>query len=104
MVPVMIERAQVEGRWVHSHEEDTVDETVFRAADSGYAFPPSRGREALELRPDGSYAGTAPGPADKPQETGGGRWALEDGNRLVLPDRTLEITAADAHVLRVRNR
>jgi hypothetical protein len=45
-----IERAQVEGRWVHSHEEDTDDETVFRAADSGYAFPPSRGREALELR------------------------------------------------------
>jgi len=40
----VIKRAQVAGRWVHSHEEDTDDEMVFRAADSGYAFPPSRGR------------------------------------------------------------
>ena len=100
----MIERAQVEGRWVHSREEDTDDEMVFRAAGSGYAFPPSRGREALELRPDDSYAGTAPGPADKPQVAGVGHWKLENGERLVLPGRTLEITAADADVLRVRKR
>ena len=55
---LMAERDQLAGRWVHSHEEDTGDEMVFRSAD--YAFPPSRGRESIELRADGSYAGTSP--------------------------------------------
>jgi hypothetical protein len=91
------------GRWVHSHEEDTPEEMVFRPAD--YAFPPSRGREAIDLRPDGSYAGTVPGPVDKPVAGDTGEWTLEDGGRrLRLGDRVLEITAADPGVLRVRRR
>jgi hypothetical protein len=98
----VVERERLEGRWVHSHEEDTDDEMVFRSASSGYEFPRSRGREALELHPDGSYAGTAPGPVDKPEATAGGEWTIEDGNKLVLGDRTLEITAAEGDVLRVR--
>lgn len=98
----MIERTRLAGRWVHSHEEDTDAEMVFRAANSGYAFPPSRGREALDLHADGSWAGTLPGPADKPEGTGGGTWMLEDGDKLVLPGRTLEVTAVDGNVLRVR--
>lgn len=99
----MIDPERLQGRWVHSHEEDTDDELVFRSASSGYEFPRSRGREALELHPDGSYVGTAPGPADKP-EGRPGSWALEDGNKLVLPDRVLEITAAEGDVLRVKKR
>jgi hypothetical protein len=98
----MVERERLEGRWVHSHEEDTDDEMVFRSEASGYDFPRSRGREALELRPDGSYGGTVPGPADKPEASGEGEWAVVDGNKLVLPDRVLEITAAEPGVLRVR--
>jgi hypothetical protein len=97
----VIDRERLQGRWVHSHEEDTDDEMVFRAAGSGYAFPPSRGREALELHPDGSYGGTAPGPVDKPEDRSG-EWTLEEGNRLVLGDRVLEVTAAEGDVLRVR--
>ncbi|HYH90128.1 MAG TPA: hypothetical protein VEX67_12895 [Solirubrobacteraceae bacterium] len=100
----MVERERLEGRWVHSHEEDTDDEMVFRSASSGYQFPRSRGREALELNADGSYGGTAPGPTDKPEATAGGEWTIEDGNKLVLGDRTLEITAAEGDVLRVRKR
>jgi hypothetical protein len=87
---------------VHSHEEDTDDEMVFRSAASGYEFPRSRGRQALELHEDGSYAGSVPGPADKPEAAGEGGWAIEEGNKLVLPDRVLEITAAEGDVLRVR--
>ena len=98
----MIDPERLQGRWVHSHEEDTDDEIVYRSAASGYDFPRSRGREALELHPDGSYGGTVPGPTDKPEAAGGGGWALEDGNKLVLPDRTLEITDADEGVLRVK--
>ena len=100
----MVDPARLQGRWVHSHEEDTDDEMVFRSDSSGYEFPRSRGREALELRPDGTFAGTVPGPADKPEGAGEGSWAIEDGNKLVLPDRVLEITAAEGDVLRVRKR
>jgi hypothetical protein len=98
----MAEPERLARRWVHSHEEDTADELVFRAADSGYAFPPSRGREALDLHPDGSYGGTVPGPADKPAPVEG-EWTLEeDGRHLRLGDRVLEIVAIEDDVLKVR--
>jgi hypothetical protein len=97
----MIDKQQIEGRWVHSHEEDTDDEMVFRSDASGYDFPRSRGRESLELRPDGSYGGVVPGPVDKPEPSGEGEWAVQDG-KLVLPDRVLEINSLDEGVLRVR--
>jgi hypothetical protein len=98
----MVEPERLARRWLHSHEEDTEDEMVFRAADSGYSFPPSRGREALELHPDGSYGGTVPGPTDKPAPVEG-EWTVEEGgHRLRLGDRVLEIIAAKGDVLRVR--
>ena len=78
----MIDPEQLQGRWVHSHEEDTDDEIVYRAESSGYDFPRSRGREALELNPDGSYSGVVPGPTDKPEATAGGTWSVE-GDKLV---------------------
>lgn len=97
----MGERDRLAGRWVHSHEEDTADEMVFRSAD--YAFPPSRGREAIDLRPDGSYAGTVPGPVDKPVAGDTGEWTLEDdGRRLRLGDRVLDVTSVADGVLKVR--
>ena len=73
----MIDPEQLQGRWVHSHEEDTEDEIVFRAESSGYDFPRSRGREALELNPDGSYGGDGAGAdrqarGDRRGEVGGG--------------------------------
>ncbi len=76
----MIERAALARRWVHSHEEDRGDEIVFRT--DRFDFPPSRGRAALDLRADGTYAGTLPGPTDAPA-SGEGRWQLAD-NRLVI--------------------
>jgi hypothetical protein len=97
-----IDPERLQGRWVHSHEEDTDDEIVYRSASSGYDFPRSRGREALELHADGSYGGVVPGPTDKPEQVGGGTWTVEEGNKLVLPDRTLEVVEADEGVLRVK--
>jgi hypothetical protein len=41
-------------RWVHSHEEDSDEEMVFRPA--AYELPPSRGRRSFELKPDGILA------------------------------------------------
>jgi hypothetical protein len=67
-------------RWVHSHEEDRDDEAVFRPAT--FDLPPARGRRSIELRADGSYVESFPGPTDVPQEAGGS-WSLE-GDRLAL--------------------
>ena len=93
------------GRWVHSHEEDSETERVFRLAD--HPFPPSRGREAFELRSDGTYVGQRPGPTDEPRETTG-TWAL-NGPELSIQegdpdriDRTMTVIAAEPDRLVVR--
>ena len=62
-------------RWVHSHEEDRPGETVYRR--TGYPFPPSRGRSSFELNPDGTLAGTKPGPTDR-TTVHSGSWTLDD--------------------------
>jgi hypothetical protein len=97
-------KSMVEGRWVHSHEEDTAEEMVFRPADR--TLPPARGRAAFELRADGTYVESEPGPVDVPVETGG-RWSLE-GDRLVLegkgdrPGHAWRIAALEDDRLAVR--
>ncbi len=40
----------IQQSWIHSHEEDTATEMVFRPAD--YDFPLSRGRAGFELKPN----------------------------------------------------
>jgi hypothetical protein len=102
-VPAFREDA-LHGRWVHSHEEDTDREMVFRPATR--ALPPSRGRTSFELHPDGTYVESSPGPVDVPEESAG-TWSL-DGDRLILgaegdrPGHAWQITAADADRLAVR--
>jgi hypothetical protein len=41
-------------RWRHSREEDAAGSIVYRPDD--FPFPPTRFREAVEFRPDGSVA------------------------------------------------
>jgi hypothetical protein len=67
-------------RWVHSHEEDTPTEMVFRP--ETWSFPPSRGRIGFELRADGSFVDLAIAPSDVPEESEG-RWELR-GDTLYL--------------------
>ena len=90
----------LQGHWVHSHEEDSEGEQVFRPA--SYDFPPARrGRESIELRPDGTYVERSPGPADAPVESGSGSWAIE-GDRLVVGGDAWEIKAAEPDRLTVK--
>lgn len=71
------------GRWTHSHEEDSEDEMVLRPATR--SFPPSRGRASFELRADGTYLESSPGPVDVPEESSGS-WSLEDGRLTLVSD------------------
>jgi hypothetical protein len=94
------------GHWIHSHEEDTPTEMVFRPA--SYSFPPSRGRQGFELKPDQTYREIGIGPTDKPT-TSQGRWQVEQGNKLVVGNldnpasrRILQIASANANRLVIR--
>jgi hypothetical protein len=55
-----IDRKALAQKWVHSHEEDTDDEMVFRPA--SYAFPRSRGRNSFELEAGGQLVTSGIGP------------------------------------------
>lgn len=101
-----IERESLQGDWVHSHEEDTESEMVFRPSDR--EFPLSRGRRQLTLHADGTFTESAPGPTDQPEEAGGS-WDLDDLERLVLSrgeageqPETLSLAAAEGDRLVVR--
>jgi hypothetical protein len=99
-----LRREAVVGRWIHSHEEDTDEEMVYRPA--SYPFPPSRGRTSFELRPDGSYVELSPGPVDVPVESQG-TWSLE-GGRLFLecegerPGQAWEVASAESDRMTLR--
>ncbi len=93
-------------RWIHSHEEDTASEMVFRPA--SFTFPLSRGRKAFELRADGVLIETGIGPTDRPQEAQG-RWKIENASRLIFyaasrsePTRVMEIVSVDKDRLVIR--
>lgn len=91
--------------WLHSHEEDTPTEMVFRP--STFRFPPSRGgRIGFELSKDGTAMAFGPGPTDKPEQDAG-NWTL-GGNKLELriPDkkevRSYDIASSDVDRIAVR--
>ena len=94
--------AEIQRRWLHSHEEDTDAEMVFRPPT--FAFPPSRGRYGFELRPDGTYTDLEIGSADGRVESDG-RWELT-GETLTLARgahpgerRALKVLSCDAERL-----
>lgn len=66
------------GHWVHSHEEDTAAETVFRPAN--FSFPRSRGRDSFELQPD-ALIEHGPGPGDAATARRG-TWSVSENGEL----------------------
>ena len=101
-MPKKQSRMSVVGHWVHSREEDTPTETVFRP--STFAFPLSRGRKGFELRPDGSMTDFGIGPTDR-RQAAQGKWSLDEEGVLTLEAkdrRSLAIVSADKDKLVVR--
>ena len=85
--------------WVHSHEEDTETEKVYRPA--SYSFPPSRGRTSFDIKPDGKVVEHGIAPTDRSVETLG-TWKLQDESTLALyakgsakPTRVMHIVSVD---------
>jgi hypothetical protein len=68
------------GQWIHSFEEDTSTEVVYRPAN--FPFNRSRGRTEFVLNPNGKIINNSPGQTDLPEATAGD-WHIE-GERLFL--------------------
>ncbi|HWG42532.1 MAG TPA: hypothetical protein VN688_07065 [Gemmataceae bacterium] len=105
-MPETISHEALERHWIHSHEEDTRAEMVFRPA--SFPFPPSRGRLGFELHADGSYVETGIGPTDKPRKADGS-WHLEDENQLTIhmnvqrqPSRVMRVVSVSPERLVIR--
>ncbi len=101
-----VNRAALHQHWVHSHEEDTDTEMVFRPAT--YNFPRSRGRRSFELEPDGTLVEGGIAPDDRRQETQG-TWELKDGDQLAFypksapePSRIMRIASVDKDQLVIK--
>lgn len=92
--------------WIHSWEEDMEDIQVYRP--SSYQFPPSRGRDGFELKANGEFILSGPGPTDRPQSITG-TWILQSNHqiRVQVPvwgdhGRLMELVFCNDEVLRVR--
>jgi hypothetical protein len=101
-----LDKEALHQKWMHSREEDTNTEVVFRPAD--YNFPRSRGRTGFELKHSGELVEIGIAPTDAQQETEG-RWELEDDNKLVFyrdselePNRVLQVASADKDKLVIK--
>ena len=94
--------------WVHSHEEDTDTEMVFRP--STFNFPRARGRTSFELKPDGTLIQSGIAPDDRMQNTKGS-WKLNDDNTLAfyfgsksVADDEMKILSVDNNKLVIRKK
>jgi len=95
---------QLHGRWMHSFEEDHDGVLVYRP--EGYDFPPARGRDGIEFRPDGSYVDWAIGRGDA-SEPRPGVWQPAPGGRVQVStaageQRVLEVVRLEPDRLEVR--
>ena len=67
----------IQQNWMHSYEEDTETEMVYRPSD--YNFPLSRGRTGFELKPNHKLVEINIAPTDGSEEETGS-WELKDAN------------------------
>jgi hypothetical protein len=94
--------------WVHSHEEDSAEQAVYRP--ETFSFPPSRGRAGFDLNLDGTMTQFGPGPTDR-TATLSGRWEIGEDRRLALypegsdtPSHVMRITSASPDKLVLEKR
>ena len=96
------------GKWGHSYEEDNDDTLVFRP--EHFDFPPARGRDGIEFRPDGSFIEWAVG-ADDSQQGVCGKCQSNDMRTIHVTfdqsqkmPREFEIVHCDSQILKLRQK
>jgi hypothetical protein len=91
--------------WIHSREEDQDDIQFFRT--EGFSFPPSFGRDGMEIRPDGTFIQDDVGPADGIVQTPG-RWTLQGPGQIAVrfdgerEDYAFTLVSVSAELLQIR--
>src|SRR5215218_9549950 len=91
--------------WIHSREEDQGDVRSFRTED--FSFPPSFGRDGMELRPDGTFVQDDVGPADGIDRTPG-RWTQQGPGQIAVrfdgerEGYAFTIVSVETDLLRIR--
>ena len=73
-------KTEIVGDWIHAHERDGDGARLFVSAEE--TLPPSRGRQRLVFRYDGSFVEGRPGPDDK-KVSASGTYSFDD-KQLVL--------------------
>jgi len=91
-----IDHAAQAQRWVHSRDEDTGQEMIFRPG--SFAFPPATGRRSFDPAPDGKPSLSGIGAGDRSARAAG-EWKFDEVNQLLLKSSG-EMTSA-LQVLRV---
>jgi len=82
--------------WVHSAEEDTATETVYRPSD--FPLPPSRGRAGLEFSGDGTFKRIGIGATDISRVVEGS-WKIESTGA-----KEVSVTVADEpHLMKIQD-
>jgi len=83
--------------WLHSHEEDTESELVYRPAT--FDFPPSRGRVGFEFLPSGTCAifGIAPTNGSQKSDC---RWSFENAKNLKI---IISFESGETNTLYIKN-
>ena len=94
--------------WIHSHEEDTNEEKVFRP--SSYDFPLSRGREGFEIKDNGEFIKYSIAPDDRSKKVVG-HWKPEGPDKILvyfddpkIEPCTLDIKSSEHDALVVKKR
>ena len=101
-------KALVGKTWLHSHENDRGDTTVYRP--NSYDFPPSRGRTGFMLEADGTVHQYDIAATDGLEEKSG-KWVMRKDNilEITFPDKKatdyeVEIISAEPTLLKVKRR
>lgn len=79
-----IDRELLYQQWIHSNEEDTPTEYVYRPL--GYELPRSRGRTGFKLESDQTAMNLSIGATDAPEEMKGS-WEIVEGETPILQIR-----------------
>jgi hypothetical protein len=92
--------------WIHSREEDTADEEVYRP--ENYELPPSRWRKSFEIKDNGEFIKYNIGPTDM-EYTKASKYTIkqQDTTEIIVEEPSIpsmSIISYDDNILKVKKR